>query len=272
MMALFKSRRKANLTRFPEIASSPHLLSLTHKVTVRPRSRPVCGTTLFSSLMYTFAQFHFWTLPLLPFHRILSQVFPWSPASPASSTQQRSYALFILMWANGGFRIATLSLYIPQQQKSRWKQSPCKAPNFSGLSETKVPSLALCTCWPWARQWINYKKLSWISKRNPLCQRLIWPCRNNSEFLYSIKFAFEHGRKKFAPENAVIYLTSNDQLVCSSEKHTLELEAKFIVFCIEHFSLPDETGKAVSQKFHGLKSQPPHPSHLICRHTLSSRH
>lgn len=39
------------------------------------------------------------------------------------------------------------------------------------------------------------------------------------QFLYSIKSAFERGRKKFASENIFRYLTSNEQLVCSSKKY-----------------------------------------------------
>lgn len=62
-----------------------------------------------------------WTSALLPLHHFL---FPWFPPPP-TSTQQQSYALFILMWAK---RVFPLLLYpfILRQQKSWWKQSHCK--------------------------------------------------------------------------------------------------------------------------------------------------
>lgn len=271
MIALFKSRRKATLTRFQKEYSTPS--SLLHRRW--PSDQAHGQYRAFPSLMHTFAQFHFWTLALLPLHCFLFQVFPQSP-SPATGTQQQSYALFILM---GAMWISPLLLYpfISRSIKSRRKQSHCKPLHFSGPSQMKVPSSVLCTCWPWAHTWIHDKKLSWIGKRNPLCECLMQPCRDNSEFLCHIKFACEHSRKNIASENAFLYLTSNEELVCSSPKicawnwgqvvHFFPVSNTYL--CQLKLEKPFPTW----QKSHRLlQSQPPHPCHLIGRYTLSSWH
>lgn len=106
MIALFKSRRKANLTRFPERVFNPHLIPLTHKLTIRPTSRPVCGITLSSSLMCTFAQFR------LDFSTASTP--PLSLPLAPTSCHQHSAAVLCFVHLNvskAGFPVATLSFY-----------------------------------------------------------------------------------------------------------------------------------------------------------------